>query len=131
MTRNVQLSGNNTYVRFLDGSVSNLNNTQFRGLRNATYKGLQFCTNSTGSVSLSNCAFNGDGVATMPAFSFDVAKTPTSNVSIKGSNFSGYGATTDIIKLETVSANNFTFTDNIVLSASQNGMLIEFYFCRY
>lgn len=125
MTRNVQLSGNNTYVRFLDGSVSNLNNIQFRGLRNTNYKGLQFCTNSTGSVSLSNCAFNGDGVATMPAFSFDVAKTPTSNVSIKGSNFSGYGATTDIIKLEAVSANNLSLTDNIVLNASQNGMLID------
>lgn len=128
MTRNVRFVGTNTtfgYIRFLDGSSSSLNNTSFKGFRNATYKGLQFCTNSTGSVSLSNCAFNGDAIASMPAFSFDAAKTPTSNVSIKGCSFSGYGATTDIITLNAVSANNFTFTDNIVLSASQNGMLIN------
>jgi hypothetical protein len=61
----------------------------------------------------------------MPAFSFDATKTPTSNVSVKGCNFFGYGATTDIITLNAVSANNFTFTDNIVLSASQNGMFIN------
>lgn len=128
MTRNVRFVGTNTtfgYIRFLDGSNSSLNNTSFKGFRNATYKGLQFCTNSTGSVSLSNCAFNGDAIASMPAFSFDAAKSPTSNVSIKGCSFFGYGATTDIITLNAVSANNFTFTDNIVLSASQNGMLIN------
>ena len=128
MTRNVRFVGTNTtfgYIRFLDGSNSSLNNTSFKGFRNATYKGLQFCTNSTGSVSLSNCVFNGDAIASMPAFSFDAAKSPTSNVSIKGCNFFGYGATTDIITLNAVSANNFTFTDNIVLSASQNGMLIN------
>ena len=125
MTRNVQISANSGYIRFLDGSNSNVNNAQFKGFRNATYKGLQFCTDSTGSVSLSNCAFNGDAVATMPAFSFDSTKTPTSNVSIMGCNFFGYGATTDIVTLNAVSANNFTFTNNIVLSASQNGMLIN------
>jgi hypothetical protein len=128
MTRNVRLSGANTtfgYVRFLDGSNSNLNNTYFTGMRNATYKGLVFCTNSTGSVSLSNCAFQGNAVASMPAFSFDATKTPTTNVSIKGCNFSGFGATTDIITLNGLSANNFTFTDNIVVGATQNGMLIN------
>jgi hypothetical protein len=128
MTRNVRFTGTNTtfgYIRFLDGSVSNLNNTQFRGLRNSTYKGLQFGTNSSGSVSLSNCAFNGDGVASTPPFSFESTKSPTSNVSIRGCNFFGYGASTDIISLNALSTNNFTFTDNIVLNASQNGMLIN------
>ena len=125
MTRNVQISANSGYIRFLDGSNSNINNTQFKGFRNATYKGIQFCTNSTGSVSLSNCAFNGDSVATMPAFSFESTKAPTSNISIKECNFFGYGATTDIITLNALSTNNFTFTDNIVLSSSQNGMLIN------
>lgn len=128
MTRNVRFIGTNTtfgYIRFLDGSVSNLNNTQFRGLRNATYRGLQFGTNSSGSVSLSNCAFNGDGVASTPPFSFESTKSPTSNISIRGCNFFGYGATTDIISLNALSTNNFTFTDNIVLNASQNGMLIN------
>lgn len=128
LTRNVRFEGTNTtfgYIRFLDGSISNLNNTQFKGFKNTTYKGLQFCTNSTGSVSLSNCAFNGDGIATMPAFSFDSTKSPTSNVSIKGCSFFEYGATTNTITLSALSANNFIFTDNIVLSASQNGMLIN------
>jgi len=125
MTRNVRLSGGNFYARFLDGSVTNLNNVQFNGLRNTAQKGLQFCTNSTGSVSLSNCAFNGSNLASTPAFSFIATKTPAWNVSIKGCNFSGYGATTDIITLDSVSANNFTFTDNIVVDSSQNGMFIN------
>lgn len=128
MTRNVRFVGTNTtfgYIRFLDGSVSNLNNVQFNNLSNTTYKGLQFCTNSTGSVSLSNCAFNGNGAASMPAFSFDTTKAPTWNVSIKGCNFRGYGASTDVITLDSVSANNFSFTDNIVIGSSQNGMFIN------
>ena len=128
MTRNVRFIGTNTtfgYIRFLDGSVSKLNNTQFDGFRHATYNGLQFCTNSTGFVSLSNCTFNGDWLASTPAFSFDSARTPTHNVSIISSSFGGYGLTTDIITLAQVSANNFTFTDNIVLSSSENGMLID------
>lgn len=125
MTRNVQISANNGYIRFLDSSSNNINNVQFKGFRNATYKGMQFATNSAGFVSLSNCAFNGDNVASTPAFSFELAKAPVTNVSIRGCSFFGYGSTTNIISLTTLSANNLTFTDNIVLSASQNGMLID------
>ena len=128
MSRNVKFEATNNvgYIRFLDGSNSSLNNTEFKGFRNATYKGLQFGINSSGSVSLSNCAFNGNTtVASMPAFTFIATKSPISNVSIIGCNFYGYGLTTDIISINAISANNFTFTDNIVLSASQNGMLIN------
>jgi hypothetical protein len=128
MTRNVRFEGTGTsrgYIRFLDGSVSNLNNTQFKGLGHTTYKGLQFGTNSSGSVSLSNCAFNGDRIASAPAFTLISTKSPVTNISIKECSFYNYGTLTDIVSLASISANNFVFTDNIVLSASQNGMFIN------
>jgi hypothetical protein len=128
LTRNVRFQGTNAaygYIRFLDGSISNINNAEFAGFRNATYKGLQFCTNLSGYVSLSNCVFTGDGTANMPAFSFDASKSPVWDVFIRGCSFSGYGATTNIVTLAGLSANNFIFTDNIILSSSENGMLID------
>jgi hypothetical protein len=125
ITRNVSISGNTAYVRFLDGSTSNINNASFEGLRNTTYKGLQFGTNSTGTVLLSNCVFSSDRSASTHAFSSVSVSNPITNVSIKGCTFYNYGATTDIITLQQVSANNFSFTDNVVLSSSQNGMIID------
>lgn len=128
MTRNVRFEGATAgygYIRFLDGSRSNLNAVQFTGFRNAPYKGLQFCTGPTGFVLLSNCVFRGDGVTNMPPFSFDISKTPVWNVTMKGCSFNGYGPTTNVITLTSLSANNFVFTDNIVLSSLENGMWID------
>jgi hypothetical protein len=125
ITRNVSVSGNTAYVRFIEGSISNINNASFVGLRNNTYKGLQFGTNSTGTVFLSNCVFSSNSNASTPAFSSVPLGNPITNVSIKGCTFYNYGTTTDIISLSSVSATNFSFTDNFILSASQNGMLID------
>jgi hypothetical protein len=131
VVRNISIRGNNSgvtqygYVRFLDGSISNINNTEFKSLKNSTYRGLQFFTDSTGSVTLSNCVFNGDYVTYGVAFS---GKNIFSNVNIDNCTFFRYGSgagTTNIIQLTGLSANNFSFTNNIVLSSSQNGMVID------
>lgn len=128
MTRNVRFVGSGAsfgHIRFLDGSISNLNNTQFTAFSNTTYDGLQFGTNSSGSVSLSNCAFFGSRASGVPAFTLITTKAPVTNISIKECSFYNYGASTNIVSLASISANNFVFTNNIVLGASQNGMSIN------
>ena len=132
ITRNIKIIGTSTgsFIRFLDGSVNDLRYTEFSGFNNTQYKGLAFGTNTAGAVNLLGCVFKGSNTTSMPAFSFVSStfstKSVTSNVSIKECNFYGFGGTTtDAITINAVSANNFTFTDNVILSATQNGMLIN------
>jgi len=139
VARNVSIKGNNSgvtqygYIRFLDGSVSNINNVEFKSLKNTTYRGMHLLTDSTGYITLSNCVFNGDYVTTAPAITVPAVallptKNPLSNVFIDNCTFFKYGSgavLSNTIELTGLSANAFTFTNNIVLSSGQNGMLID------